>query len=119
MAMKLQQKQKEDVKILEVSGDIDFYSSPDLRSALHKILEKEKTKLLVNLKKVPYIDSSGLATFVELLQKTRTQKGSLVLAELSETVRGVFQIAKLDSIFQLASSDEEALRWLSSSSASL
>lgn len=119
MAMKLQQRQKADVKILEVSGDIDFYSSPDLRKTLHKLLEKEKTKLLINLKKVPYIDSSGLATFVELLQKTRAQKGSLILAELTETVKGVFQIAKLDSIFQLASSDEEGLSWLGSSTASL
>ena len=113
--MKISQKQKDTVTFFEVSGEIDFQHSPALRDQLQEAIGKQAPGLVINLKKVSYIDSSGLATFVEALQKIKRYNGRLILAELAPAVRGVFEIAKLDSIFSLAASETEALQLLAPS----
>ncbi len=110
--MKIHQKQKEEVQVFELAGDLDFHTSPGLRDKLQEVIEKKLTKIVVNLKKVSYIDSSGLATFVEAFQKVKRYNGKLVLTELEPAVRSVFEIAKLDSVFLLANSEEEAFKLL-------
>ena len=106
--MKINVKENKEVHILEVSGEIDFHTSRELREKFKEVLDKKCSRLLVNLKKVSYIDSSGLATFVEALQRMKRSGGKLVLAGLAPAVRGVFEIAKLDSIFALSDSEEKA-----------
>ena len=110
--MKIHQRRKEDVHIFELAGELDFHNSPKLREELLKSIEKQTKKILDNLKKVNYIDSSGLATFVEALQKSKKSNTKLVLAELEARVRSVFEIAKLDEIFVFASSEEEGVNLL-------
>ena len=107
--MKIHVKENKEIRILEVSGEIDFYSSRELRQKFQEVLDKKCSKVLVDLKKVTYVDSSGLATFVEALQRMSRVGGKLVLTSLSPSVRGVFEIAKLDSIFVLADSEEKAV----------
>lgn len=112
--MKLSLKENKEVWVLEVSGEIDFHSSRELRDKFKEISDKNCSKLMVNLKKVTYIDSSGLATFVEALQKMGRVGGKLVLVGLVPAVRGVFEIAKLDSIFALEESEEKGISVLQS-----
>ena len=110
--MKINIKEDKEIHILEVSGEIDFHSSRELREKFREVLDKKCSKLMVNLKKVSYIDSSGLATFVETLQRMKRAGGKLVLVGLVPAVRGVFEIAKLDAIFDLSDSEEKAFATL-------
>lgn len=110
--MKIHLKKKNEVQVFELDGDVDFHTSPKLRDQLLKVIEQQSSKILVNLRKVGYIDSSGLATFVEALQKSKRSNSQIVLAELEAAVRSVFEIAKLDAVFTLAGSEDEALRLL-------
>lgn len=116
--MKIQQKQKDEIQILELQGELDFQTSPELRVRLTKLMESPFKKVLINLKKVSYIDSSGLATFVEALQKMKRANGQLVLSELAPAVRGVFEIAKLDRVFLLAGTEEDGFKLLLNANAS-
>jgi len=97
-----------DIHVLELSGELDYHSSPELREKLTELTAKQAPKILVNLSGVEYMDSSGIATFVEAFQKTKRYQGRLILAALTATVRGVFEIAKLDSIFEIAPTVAEA-----------
>jgi len=106
--MKISHRQHDKVEVFELDGEVDFHSSPELREKLQFSVQKQADRILVSLKKVRYIDSSGLATFVEALQKVKRYNGLLVLSELAPAVRSVFEIAKLDSVFALAQSQEEA-----------
>jgi len=101
------------VEIINIECDLDFHSSPDLRAELTKLVDRQVSKILIDLKKVNYIDSSGLATFVELFQKMKRYGGQLILFNLSQGVRSVFEIAKLDSIFKLANDQNEAMSLVS------
>lgn len=108
--MKIQIKGLElETRSVDLEGDLDFHTSPELRRELTKQMGEEVRQVMVDLQKVPYIDSSGLATFVELFQKIRRRKGRLILFNLCQGVRSVFEIAKLDTLFQLAKNEEEAL----------
>ena len=106
--MNIQSTSQDDIQILELSGELDYHSSPDLREKLTELTAKQAPKILVNLGGVEYMDSSGIATFVEAFQKTKRYQGRLILAALTATVRGVFEIAKLDSIFEITATVAEA-----------
>ena len=108
--MKIQVKKSETgLDLVELDGELDFHSSPEVRAELGKLVDRQAPKVMIDLKSVNYIDSSGLATFVELFQKMKRYNGTLVLFNLTQGVRSVFEIAKLDTIFKLAASQKDAL----------
>jgi anti-sigma B factor antagonist len=96
--------------IVAVRGEVDLYSSPRMREAILSGVSRKNPRVIVDLSGVSYMDSSGIATLVEALQLTRKHSGSLVIAGLSERVREVFELARLESVFQLAASVDEALK---------
>ena len=98
----------ENTELIQLEGALDFSSSPEMRRKLAELAEKKPLKVLIDMKKVGYIDSSGLATFVELFQKMKRYNGKLVLFNLSQSVRNVFEVAKLETVFKLAATREEA-----------
>ena len=110
--MKIESTNQGDIHILELSGELDYHSSPELREKLTELTGKQARKILVNLGGVDYMDSSGIATFVEAFQKAKRYQGRLILAALTATVRGVFEIAKLDSIFEITSTVAEGVESL-------
>jgi anti-sigma B factor antagonist len=100
-----------DAFVVTLRGEIDLHNSPMVRTALLKYLEEHKPKKLVlNLAEVPYMDSSAIAVLVEALQKMRKQGGKIFLTNLQPRVKGLIEIAKLDSIFSLVDTEDEALK---------
>ncbi|MDG2423044.1 MAG: STAS domain-containing protein [Phycisphaerales bacterium] len=95
--------------VIRPEGDIDLASSPGLRSQLRDVLASANGKIVVDLKDVPYMDSSGVATLVELLQSCRRDQIELILCQLGERVLSVFQIARLDGVFTITETLETAM----------
>lgn len=96
--------------ILDVSGDIDLASSPDLRKALlRELREMRIPRLVLNLKAVEYVDSSGVASLVEALKASRDTGSRLILFGLNTAVREVLQLSKLLRIFEIAETEEQAV----------
>ena len=98
--------QQQEVTIFQVNGEINISTSPELR----RLFEKQPAKkVVIDLEKVTYIDSSGLATLVEMLKKTKSQGGSLGLSSMSDKVKSLFEITKLDKLFAIFQNQEEAV----------
>jgi anti-sigma B factor antagonist len=96
--------------ILDITGDIDLAHSPAMRKALLlEIKEKKTPKVFLNLEKVRYIDSSGIASLVEGLKASRDQGSRLILYGLSKTVREVMELSRLQKIFEIHDSEAQAL----------
>ena len=95
-----------EIMIYQVQGEINISTSPDLKKHFEKQPPK---KVIVNLEKVTYIDSSGLATLVEMLKKTKSQGGNLGLAAMSDKVKSLFEITKLDKLFAIFPSQDDAV----------
>lgn len=97
---------KEGVQVFTVTGEINISTSPELKKQFEKQPSK---KVVVDLEKVTYIDSSGLATLVEILKRTKSQGGSLGLSGLSDKVKSLFEITKLDKLFLVLGTQDEAV----------
>lgn len=95
-------------KLITVSGDIDMHSSPALRELLIAHISKKVPVLLVDFKNVSYIDSSGIATFVEALKHMKSYSGSLRLFGLPGDVKEIFSFSKLDKVFEIFGDIEDA-----------
>ena len=108
--MQINERKVDEVTILELSGEIDINTSPEVRKAFEQLIKEQRKKVLLNFTEVTYIDSSGLATLVEMLQRLKRFGGTLRLCGLSEKVRGLFEITKLDRLFSIFSSEEESLK---------
>lgn len=96
--------------LVRVEGEIDLHNSPKLRNTLLPLVEEhEPQKLILNMSGVPYMDSSAIAVMVELLQQQRPRKGKLYLTNLHDRVRGLLEIARLETIFELVDTEDTAL----------
>jgi len=85
--------------VLPLEGEIDLHVSPRVTASLAKIIEQKPTRLVVDLSKVTYIDSSGLAVLIEGMQNVEAYGGKFILAGLQDNVRPIFEIARLDQVF--------------------
>lgn len=95
--------------LVHLQGEIEFSKAPALRNNLIALLEEQKPKRLIfDLSLVPYMDSSGIATIVEILQWQRRDGNSLVLIGLQEKVHSMLEITRLDQLFAIANDLESA-----------
>ncbi|MCE9590536.1 MAG: STAS domain-containing protein [Planctomycetes bacterium] len=98
-----------DGMVVSISGEIDFSRSPALRSELIAVLGDKPARLVIDLAGVPYMDSSGVATLVETLRTQRDAARKLVICGMQPKVRGIFEIARLNTVFIIVG-DLEAAR---------
>jgi anti-sigma B factor antagonist len=97
-----------DGTLLQPTGEIDLARSPELRQRLREELERRPKRLIIDLSKVAYMDSSGVATLVEALQRSKAANCRLILTGLQPKVKSIFAIARLDSVFAIAADIEAA-----------
>ncbi len=87
--------------ILALEGDIDLYQTPVVKEKLNELIDRKTERILVDLSRVNYIDSSGLALFIECLQRIGTYGGKLGIFGLQPSVSHIFEIARLDQVLHI------------------
>ena len=92
---------KDRPNVLPLEGEIDLHISANVAASLQTMIEKKPKRLVVDLAKVSYIDSSGLAALIEGMQNVQQYGGKFALAALPEPVRNIFEIARLDQVFRI------------------
>ncbi len=95
--------------VLPLEGEIDLHISPSVTASLQSMIKKRPAKVVVDLSRVTYIDSSGLASLIEGMQNVEEYGGKFALAGLQENVRTVFEIARLDQVFGIYPDVDSAL----------
>ena len=99
-----------EVTILDMDGKITIgEGSVALRSAVRRLLEEGKKKILLNLAKVGYIDSSGIGELVSSYTAIEKESGKLKLLNLTQKLQDLLTITKLLTVFDVYESEEEAL----------
>ncbi len=101
---------RDGAKIISLSGDIDMYTSPEVRRQLLRLIDQRVPVIMVDLADIAYIDSSGIATFVEGLKGMMSYSGRLKFFGIPERVKEVFNFSKLDKVFDIYGSMEDALK---------
>ena len=108
--MQISARHLDKITIFDLSGDIDLATSPELRKVLlRELRELRIPRVILNLKAVRYIDSSGVASLVEGLKASRDVGSRFILFGLNTTVREVLQLSKLVRIFEICENEEQAI----------
>jgi anti-sigma B factor antagonist len=108
--MQITTRQFESATIVDVVGDITLYNTPEVRKMLLNLLKEKRVKrVIVNLEKVKYIDSAGVASLVEGLKVSREMKSGFALFGLSRMTREVLELTRLLKVFEVYETEAEAL----------
>lgn len=107
--MNIKTEDRNNVRICYISGELDINTAPQIKKIFDKMIFEKKEKILISFKDVNYVDSSGLATLVEMLKNTRGYGGKLKLAGLSSKIKSLFEMTKLDGLFDIVQDEKEAL----------
>ena len=107
--MRLKESVEEGVAILAMEGEIDLHYAPVLRALLQGKVKELCPALVLDLARVTFIDSSGLAAIVEYFRDASDYKGVLCLTGLNENLRTVFEIVRLDQVISAFPTNAEAV----------
>ena len=95
--------------VFPLEGEIDLHVSPGISASMKSLIAEKPKQLVVDLSRVSYIDSSGLAVLIEGMQNVAGYGGKFALAGLQEGVRPIFEIARLDQVFRIYPDVDSAL----------
>ena len=101
---------KSGVTIIDVEGQLIVGNRQELKQKVLERLDSGERKFLIDFSNTGYIDSSGLGVLVSLSKKIREQGGELRLANLNEDLKTLFELTKLDTLFHISNSRDEALQ---------
>jgi anti-sigma B factor antagonist len=97
------------VTLVDVEGQLIVGNRQELKQKVLEHLEDGDRKFVIDFSNTGYIDSSGLGVLVSLSKKIREQGGELRLSSLNEDLRTLFELTKLDTLFRITGTREEAL----------
>jgi len=106
--MNLTSDKENDYYIIGIDGDLDASSCINLDQTISEAVSKGEKKIIIDCSRLNYISSAGLGVFMSYLQDFETNKIKLALYNLSEKVKGVFQILGLDQLIKIVNTKEEA-----------
>jgi len=98
---------EDDILIVELSGEINILDVNDFKDSIkEKIKEENAKKIIVDMEKVPFMDSSGLGMLISLYKYVNENQGKIVYTGLSDYMLKILGFAKLDKIFTLSENIE-------------
>jgi stage II sporulation protein AA (anti-sigma F factor antagonist) len=107
--MQIHQERAGAAVVIAANGRLDSLSAPQLRSTLDQLDAANERRIVVDMARVDYISSAGLATLFGLAKRMRDVGGSLALCALSDQVRRVFELAGYTQHFTLTATRDEAV----------
>lgn len=108
--MKVKQETLNDVTICIPEGEINITTSPELRKIFEGFIRANEKKVLINFSGISYIDSSGLATLIEMLQRLKGIGGKMRFSNMEQKIKNIFEITKLYKLFEIFDNQETALK---------
>jgi anti-sigma B factor antagonist len=108
--LELSRREEQNLPIIDLDGEIDVYTVPRFKECLSKIIEEGHRKILVNLTQVGYMDSSGFGALLGATKRLRPEGGKLGLVGCNQVISRMLKITRLNTIFDLFETEEDALR---------
>ena len=107
--MEIQKRIVGEIAILTLEGRLDLTSSSSLKEASKEVMDNDSKRMVLNLDKVDFINSSGLGALVSILKEVRNSQGSMKLTNLAPYVKEIFDVTQLSNIFEIFPDEKQAL----------
>jgi anti-sigma B factor antagonist len=111
MDIKIEEKLIGNVTVLDIVGKLTIdEAAQHLRDKISSLVEQQRTHILLNLKKVPYIDSGGLGQLVASYGSVMKSGGALKLLNVNSRNHDLLSITRLVTLFETFDSEAEAVQ---------
>lgn len=97
------------VTVVKVEGQLIVGNRQELKELVFAALDQGERRILIDFSQTGYIDSSGLGALVSISKRVREAGGELRLSGLNEDLRSLFELTKLDTLFAIAETPQQAL----------
>ncbi len=102
--------QNDDTLILSIQEErLDAHNSPELREFVLKLLGEGRTRFILDLSRVRFVDSSGLGVLLSGYKNVNLQSGRFCLTGLHPRVQAMFELTRLNQVFEVRANLDEAL----------
>ncbi|MCX6356968.1 MAG: STAS domain-containing protein [Candidatus Aureabacteria bacterium] len=98
-----------DIGIIELAGEIDIYNCGEIKKLIDAYIARKIVKIIVDMGKVSYIDSSTIGVLISEVKRLEQQKGGLRLLNLKGAPRNVLEMARLEGVLRVCESEKEAV----------
>ncbi len=109
MGAKLKVKEGE-VAVLKCNGDLSANSMIIFKKKVKKLMEKNQTKVILDLSKANHVDLAGLGILVERIRQIRAMDGDIKLCNVNKNVSEAFKLVGVSKLIESFATEEEALR---------
>ncbi|MDZ7360655.1 MAG: STAS domain-containing protein [candidate division KSB1 bacterium] len=98
-----------EISVLRLKGYLDAHTAPELESALQKLIDEKRLKIVVNFKELTYISSAGLGVFMGFIEEVRSGGGDIKLTDMSQKIYRVFDLLGFPTLFEISSDEGLAI----------
>lgn len=105
----IEEQRENNVTILKLEGDLDVYTSPKLKEKIVTLIDAERPFVVLDLKGLSYMDSTGLGVMAAGLKRVRENDGNMVLVSPRKIIQRILEITNMDVSLKIYQSSEEAI----------
>jgi anti-sigma B factor antagonist len=105
--MQMTKRVKDGIEILAIKGELDLSNVGVVKTIIDREVASGKINLVIDMKDLEYIDSSGIGVFINTMNKIRALSGKFVLMALKDSVSRIFNLTKLTSFFIIIKEETE------------
>ncbi len=109
LLMEIELKDIGEHKVISVSGEVDLYNVSELKKALFSVTDGTYSSVVVDLKDVNYMDSSGIGALVAGQKKMRAHNGKFALINIHDDVLNILKLATLDRFFTIYEDENDLI----------
>ncbi|GAA4918984.1 STAS domain-containing protein [Streptomonospora salina] len=104
--LKISSRSQDGCAVVAVRGEIDLYTAPQLQSGLVDALEDGARRLVVDMSRVEFCDSTGMSVLLSVMKRARAADGDLELVAPKPAVRKILEVTGLDAVFTVQDSTD-------------
>lgn len=91
---------------VDLVGDLDIFSSPNLKKELVKLLKEKQVDIQINCEKLDYIDSTGLGVLISAYQDAKSVEAAISIINAKANIKKIFTITDLDTVFNIGEEND-------------
>lgn len=99
----------DDRHVVAVAGEIDLFTAPELKATLAEVAESGRSRIVVDLTKTTFLDSTALGVLIGAVKRLRSHDGVLTIVNVDQNIAKTFEITGLDQIFTIRPTRAEAI----------
>ncbi|MCB1189193.1 MAG: STAS domain-containing protein [Leptospiraceae bacterium] len=103
-------RERNSIPVIDIIGEVDLYNAKEIKDTIENIIKSGKYQIILNLQKVPFMDSSGIGTLVTGMYRLKKYHGSLKIINTVGSVAKVFKMTGMDSHLEIYDDEDSALK---------